>query len=263
MSAKRRGQPAEAKGSRPAPKYIVSYAAMMTILLAFFIMLNNLATVREYGLVGRGLGLFRKSFNSFGLPGILPGSRTPKGLKSVGGKFVPQDVPSDEWGRPLEGRLVDPDEHDLQDTVTALLNTDRDVILPLPIDPARDLDQETQRRLASLARLIRLSDCEVQVRATLVAERRDLRPAWREAAALAQRVGDYLCSRQGIPAERVVVVAKVRPAPAEEEGRPGREASGIAFLLRPRGRAAATRPSDSEELVPLIQKPRTIRRIVR
>ena len=49
MSEKRRNSKAP-ETKREAPKYIVAYSAMMTILLAFFIMLNSLATVQEGGL---------------------------------------------------------------------------------------------------------------------------------------------------------------------------------------------------------------------
>ena len=47
--SERRGNSNAPESKREAPKYLVAYSAMMTILLAFFIMLNSLATVQEGG----------------------------------------------------------------------------------------------------------------------------------------------------------------------------------------------------------------------
>ncbi len=269
---------AESESGGKTPKYIISYSAMVTILLAFFIMLNNLATVREYGLVGTGLGVFRESFNSFGLSGILPGSRSPTGLTAAGGKFIPEDVPRDPHGRPMDDRLIDPDEHDIEDAVTALLKTDQDVILPLPIRRAERLDKQAKERLAFLAKLIRLSRCDVHVCATIVVETASLQDGWREATAWALQVGEYLCSEEGIPPDRVLVVGKALSRSPDDSGRdeaiePVTRAaqrrvasqSSIGLILRPRRRAAPAvqPPKKAEWDVPLMRKPKTIRRIVK
>jgi len=61
---------------RSAPAYIVSFAALMTILLTFFILMCAMANEQECGLVGAGTGSFIHNINAFGLPGFLPGQRT-------------------------------------------------------------------------------------------------------------------------------------------------------------------------------------------
>ena len=123
MNAKReKFTPPESKNE--PPKYIVAYSAMMTILLAFFIMLNSLATVQEYGLKGAGLGLFRMSFNSLGLPGFLTGGRKPVGLNSPGGKHQPEaEITEGDEGKEQDGRLIEPDKRDIKDVLTAVLKT--------------------------------------------------------------------------------------------------------------------------------------------
>jgi len=66
----------KAQAKKGAPIYIVSYSALMTILLTFFILLCTMANEQECGLVGAGTGSFIQNINALGLPGLLPGHRT-------------------------------------------------------------------------------------------------------------------------------------------------------------------------------------------
>ncbi|NQT18618.1 MAG: OmpA family protein [Planctomycetes bacterium] len=64
------------EGKKGAPAYIVSFSALMTIMLTFFILLCTMANEQEYGLLGAGTGSFIHNINALGLPGLLPGHRT-------------------------------------------------------------------------------------------------------------------------------------------------------------------------------------------
>ena len=63
------------EGKKGAPAYIVSFSALMTIMLTFFILMCTMANEQEYGLLGAGTGSFVHNINAFGLPGLLPGTR--------------------------------------------------------------------------------------------------------------------------------------------------------------------------------------------
>ena len=206
MNAKReKFTPPESKNE--PPKYIVAYSAMMTILLAFFIMLNSLATVREYGLKGAGLGLFRMSFNSLGLPGFLTGGRKPVGLNSPGGKHQPEvETDEGEEGKEQDGRLIEPDKRDIKDALTAVLETHNRMVLPLDIRYGDSLDREGKKRLAEIARLLRQSDSEILVCATIPRESRSARHPWYDASMWALLVAKHLCHTGNVPAHRLTAI---------------------------------------------------------
>ncbi len=75
----------EEEGQKGAPRYMTAYCAIMTLLLAFFIILQSFATVREEGLFHAGRGSFVRALETFGLGGIwdrasgraLPGEVRP------------------------------------------------------------------------------------------------------------------------------------------------------------------------------------------
>ena len=77
------------EGRKGAPAYIVSFAALMTIMLTFFILLCTMANEQEYGLLGAGTGSFVLNINAFGLPGLLPGHRATIDLGPGRPGFVP------------------------------------------------------------------------------------------------------------------------------------------------------------------------------
>jgi flagellar motor protein MotB len=61
------------------PAYLVSFAATMTIMLAFFIILCSFAREQDEGLFHAGTGSFIRVLNSFGLPGLFGGRAGPVG----------------------------------------------------------------------------------------------------------------------------------------------------------------------------------------
>ena len=54
-----------------APAWMVSFGNMMTLILAFFILMVSMGSTQEQGLVATGIGSFVVAIRSFGLPGIL------------------------------------------------------------------------------------------------------------------------------------------------------------------------------------------------
>ena len=67
MAAKKR-QEEEAEG---APAWIVSFADMITLLLAFFVLLQSFAQEQDPELFHQGQGSFRRSISGFGIPDLL------------------------------------------------------------------------------------------------------------------------------------------------------------------------------------------------
>lgn len=61
--------------SGPSNAYLVSFGDTMTTLLAFFIVLNSLATEQTGANLYEGTGSFVRALNNFGMPGNLPGDR--------------------------------------------------------------------------------------------------------------------------------------------------------------------------------------------
>jgi len=229
----RRKNKASGSSGPQTPKYIVSYSAMMTILLAFFIMMNTLAEVREYGLIGNGLGLFRMSFNSLGLPGFLTGGRLPANLNAVGGKIrVEEDAEDAEQNtKPAEGRLIDPDRHDLRETVFGLLKTEDRVVLPLDIRYAPVLDKAAKNRLNVLARLIRQRAAEIIVSAAIPAGMSKGPDAWREPSAWALRIANYLKEKNRVGDNRVLAVGAT-VAPGDGDAGEAKDPT-VCIILRP------------------------------
>jgi len=260
MSPKRTLAPLQE--SKPgAPKYIVSYAAMMTILLAFFIMMNNLATVREYGLVGAGLGVFRESFNAHGLPGILPGSLRARKLAAECGKFVPQDVPENVEGRTPDERLIEPPEQDLEEVLNALVRVEPEVGLPVPLEDPDRLDQRARERLSAIAAMVRSRPHQIHVQALLRGPTEPSREEWRRASASAYRVADYLCRHERIAQERLLVVSRAEPRDRTDRKEGASADIEIRLVLRSPVGASGT-PLAGDTLVPPAEQ-RTLFRMTR
>lgn len=64
------------------PAYIVSFSDMMTLLLAFFILLQIFSTRQDPELFAQGRGSFMRAIETFGLPGLLLGDRYSVRLKA-------------------------------------------------------------------------------------------------------------------------------------------------------------------------------------
>jgi len=248
VSKERNNSAPEESKSEP-PKYIVSYSALMTILLAFFIILNTLAVSREYGFKGAGLGIFRMSFQSLGLPGILTGARGPVRLQTTGGKYAPAVEPADEAeSKRHEGRLIYPDRRDLKQTLISVLKTRNRVTLPLNTRYAEKLNRKSRKELDALARLLRQSDCEILVCATIPKTGKQSPHSWYDASMWALRVGKYLCHNGHVAANRVTAIGYAA-LPEQERAADGRgNEPTISLILRPPRKPLRASPPEERPL---------------
>jgi len=66
-------EPAQADDAQEVPAWVVSFSDMITLLLAFFVLLQAFAKVRDPELFFQGQGSFRKALKNFGLPAWMLG----------------------------------------------------------------------------------------------------------------------------------------------------------------------------------------------
>ncbi len=67
--------------SGPNQSYLISFGDTMTALLAFFIVLNSLASEQTGAALYSGTGSFISATDAFGVPGIFPGGRSQHSLQ--------------------------------------------------------------------------------------------------------------------------------------------------------------------------------------
>ena len=138
-----------------APRYLVAYCSIMTLLLAFFIILQAFASEQEEGLFYAGQGSFVRALETFGLGGLWdpPGASMLRG--NIGARYMATEGGEDP---PLE-RRIDPEMEDAQRALEAVSDlfdvqdlrpgSGWRVSLPTPfstraIDGTLDLGQEAQ-----------------------------------------------------------------------------------------------------------------------
>ena len=78
MAKHHKKEAAEEESGEKAPLWIISFADMISLLMAFFVMLQAMAVTRSGELCNSGVGVFestmsgfRKSINGFGVPGLF------------------------------------------------------------------------------------------------------------------------------------------------------------------------------------------------
>jgi len=261
VSENRKSPPSDEDKAQEPPKYIVSYSAMMTILLAFFIMLNNLAQEREYGLKGAGLGAFKANFVASGLPGFLVGSRTPNMLDHTGGKWRPAtDAKAEGKTHEKQGRLISSDAKDLETLFQQAVSARRDVALPLAVSYGEELSAAAKRQLAALARNVLATRSRIMIRASLTPDEGGENP-WGRASRWALRVANYLCEEEGVPPARVMAVARIVPRATEDESDDAlSDRSSLGVVIVPAG--AKGHGSEDERPSVLKNRPVLIQRAV-
>jgi len=214
---------------------------MVTILLAFFIILQRLAQERQAGFEASGIGPFKSTFNSTGLPGMLSGWRNALKLRATGAKYVPDaEEPKPNEDQNIAERLINPADPDLENALQTLLKAPEDVVLPM-IVTIKDgrLTPDCQRRLRRSASLLRECRNRIDVRCTVPP---DVRPfeegdsAWETAMRHAMILAEHFCFREGISVDRVQVLGCISDAAGRHAARKGDERpTGPAFavILRP------------------------------
>lgn len=99
-----------------APRYIVAYCSIMTLLLAFFIILQAFATVQEEGLFYAGRGSFVRALKTFGLGGLW---EPRKGGVTQGPPGARYRSTEGQEARPRQ-RRIDPEAEEAQRALEAL-----------------------------------------------------------------------------------------------------------------------------------------------
>lgn len=97
----------KADDARKTPAWIVSFSDMVTLLLAFFIMLQAFASKRDRELLGLGREGFRRAISGLGIPDLLFGQRDAPRL----GYFT-RRYPTDEDPENIENLRVIDDQDD-------------------------------------------------------------------------------------------------------------------------------------------------------
>jgi hypothetical protein len=204
------GTPQEPKKDIGAPRWIPAYAALNTILLAFFICLSvNMGKHQELGYMGPGLGAFREAFTSQGFPSVLSGARKMINMFTWGGKYVPEGDAEGEEKPWFETRLTEPPDRDMMQLQTDAKHANTEVRFPLPISNSPRFDGAEAERLAAAGRLVRLSGRPILVCATIPPGKSSPEEAWRAATTWAMRVARHLNEKESVPAGRITAVGRV------------------------------------------------------
>jgi len=96
-----------------APAYLVTFSALVTLLMLFFVLLLTLATVQEEGILGKGRYAetqesFLRSIRTFGL-GVLSGRKTTPDFGNIKIKYFISNP-----DKQFEGRTIDAEEEGLR-----------------------------------------------------------------------------------------------------------------------------------------------------
>ena len=155
----RRNATAQEDHGSKTPAWLVSFTDMITLLLAFFVMLQALAQAQDPELYHQGRGAFRRAVVGLGIPDLLFG----KQRKIVGPdqkrRYATED---DEDG--VEGRVIDPGDQEIRQVFAELKKTLETrtsnaapkligtFITPIRFEPSGvSLDEPARRYLAQLA----------------------------------------------------------------------------------------------------------------
>ncbi|MFW6118977.1 MAG: flagellar motor protein MotB [Planctomycetota bacterium] len=106
----------EEQGSKGAPRYMTAYCSIMTLLLAFFIILQAFASVRQEGLFYAGRGSFVRALETFGLGGIWEGEGGPP----VPGELQPRYRTPEGQDEPNDLRRIDAEREEAQRALNSL-----------------------------------------------------------------------------------------------------------------------------------------------
>jgi len=239
----KRTRPDEAK--KGAPRYLVSFSSIMTLLLAFFIILQAFASVQEPGLFYAGRGSFIRALETGGLGGFWD--------RNGSGHDIPRYLaPEGQTEAPRE-RRIDPEMEDGQQAAERLeqeaaVRGDtpppgprRVLSTPVVFGPAKSRLTEAEGRFLSdlaphVAPLLRTEGCLVGVGATFVCSDRNEAAVTRRALRAASEVRRRLLEAAGPSdrnAARVLYAFARREVPAPGDApRPEGDVRILLFLNR-------------------------------
>jgi len=199
-----------------APAYIVSFSALMTIMLTFFILMCAMANEQEAGLVAAGTGSFVHNINSFGLPGLLPGHRHTVDLGDGRPQFaIPEHLleearPSD--ANILYRRVISIDPARLPRVL--IKHFEREDTLRIPLDlefnyGSAQITPESKRYLRPLLARLRMVPYRIRIEAHVGQNflfSRQYKNPWQLSSARAAAIARFFNYEGGISFQRMEAV---------------------------------------------------------
>jgi len=202
------------EAKKGAPAHIVSFSALMTILLTFFILMCTMANEQEAGLLAAGTGSFVHNINAFGLPGLLPGHRTTVDLGPGRPRFpVPEDEVDATEGSDadlLYRRVIAVEPIRLPQALASYFKQEEELRLPLNVDfepGSAHLTPEARKTLQPLVRRLRMVPYYLRIDAHVsdsFAFNEHHESAWELSAARAAAVVQYMHEAGGISYRRMI-----------------------------------------------------------
>jgi hypothetical protein len=195
-------QDEDAKGG--GPRYLVAYCSIMTLLLAFFIILQAFAPEQNEGMFYTGQGSFIRALKTFGLGGVW--GRGGGGMHEHAG---PRHLASEGQLDPPSERRINPDLEDAQHALKVLENTYEvqkpddavghrvELSLPCIYAPGRkDLTDDEKRFICNLAptleRVVKARNFVIRVSAGMPVRRGEEEQGAAAALAMAELVRQEL-----------------------------------------------------------------------
>ncbi|MEE9391631.1 MAG: OmpA family protein [Planctomycetota bacterium] len=189
-----------------APAYMVSFGDMITIMLTFFILLCSYSSERQSGFVSDGIGSFKESLNTFGLPGIMPGVKHPVDLGANKVRFKPARALNYELLESEDGDLDDLNRNALRQVVKESLKEDKVSRIPIVFIfdfQKTKLTAEHQTALDQIGPILASSRSKIRIEGFAYEEDKGRRASRKLAWERAQSIANYMTREHGIAASRV------------------------------------------------------------